>query len=322
MASPTRPLKVGLLLPHWNAGREDTPHRWNDVHAIAERAETIGFDSLWVVDHLLVRLAAVNAQYGDPVTPELAVAEPMGVWEGWSLLAALATVTRRVELGPLVACTGYRNPALLAKIADTVDEISGGRLILGLGAGDFEDEHHTFGFRWDYRVGRFEEALQIIHPLLREGRVDFAGAYYQTRDCERRPRGPRLDGPPFLIGALGTGPRMMGLTARYADLWNGWLAFDRSFPDAVPPLREAIDAACAAIGRDPATLARTVAIRVAFFGQTVRDATPLTGSPRELAEFLRDFAAEGISHVQIWLAPNNLAAVEAFAPVLELLDRG
>jgi alkanesulfonate monooxygenase SsuD/methylene tetrahydromethanopterin reductase-like flavin-dependent oxidoreductase (luciferase family) len=110
-------------------------------------------------------------------------------------------VTERVELAPLVTCTGYRNPALLAKIADTVDEISGGRLILALGAGWHEPEYRAFGFPYDHRVGRFEEALAIIVPLLREGRVDFQGQYYQVRDCVLEPRGPRAGGPPILIGA-------------------------------------------------------------------------------------------------------------------------
>jgi alkanesulfonate monooxygenase SsuD/methylene tetrahydromethanopterin reductase-like flavin-dependent oxidoreductase (luciferase family) len=328
-----RPLKVGLVLPMGTALPRGAPTwlatsydgevaRWPDMLAFARMAEDAGFDSLWVVDHLHVRVPAVTAQFGRPVTPELERLEPIGVWECWSLLAALAAVMRRVELGTIVSCTGYRNPALLAKIADTVDEISGGRLILGLGAGDYEDEHHTFGFRWDRRVTRFEEALAIILPLLRTGQVDFAGEYYSARDCELRPRGPRPAGPSVLIGSLGHGPRMLDLVARNADQWNGWLASSRSHPDVVAPLRDAVDTACVEVGRDPATLVRTLTIGVVFDGETIFGAEPLTGSPEELAEAFRAFAREGIGHVQVWLNPMTMRGVEALAPVLELLDRG
>src|SRR5438046_2801072 len=128
------------------------------------------------------------------------------VWEGWSLLSALAASTRRVELGTLVVATSFRNPALLAKIADTVDEISGGRLVLGLGAGWHEPEYLAFGYPFDHRVSRFAEAIAIIHGLLRDGCVDFDGTYSSPRDCELRPRGPRPQGPPIMIGS--TSPRM------------------------------------------------------------------------------------------------------------------
>jgi alkanesulfonate monooxygenase SsuD/methylene tetrahydromethanopterin reductase-like flavin-dependent oxidoreductase (luciferase family) len=332
-SASTCPLGVGLILPHWSALPPKVPHwfatelprevpRWSDLLALARQAEAAGCDSLWLVDHVLVRWAAVRAQYGGEVPPELAAAPPVGVWECWSLLAALAATTARVALGSIVTCTGYRNPALLAKMADTVDEISGGRLILGLGAGDFEDEHRAFGMRWDHRVGRFAEALAIIHPLLRRGCVDFAGTYYSARDCELRPRGPRPAGPPLLIGALAHGPRMLELTARYADTWNGWLAGGRSHPDVVPPLREAVDAACRGVGRDPATLGRTLTVGVAFGGRTIWGGEPVTGSTEEIAAMFRAFAREGIDHLQVWLNPMTAEGVEQLGTVLEVLARG
>jgi len=143
-----RPLKVGLFLPTGEGDMAGGTPRWNNIKTMVQQAAW-GFDSIWVQDHLLF-------DYGDPGV------RPTGVWECWSLLAALAAVTTRVELGALVACTSFRNPALLAKMADTVDEISGGRLILGLGAGYHEPEFRAFGYPFDHLVGRFEEALQII----------------------------------------------------------------------------------------------------------------------------------------------------------------
>jgi alkanesulfonate monooxygenase SsuD/methylene tetrahydromethanopterin reductase-like flavin-dependent oxidoreductase (luciferase family) len=200
MSVNERPLKVGFHLPHvedWMGGRTA---RWTDVLAIAKRAEEVGFDSLWVADHLLYEFPQGESAHG--------------LWEAWTLLAAVAASTERIELGPVVACTGFRNPALLAKMADTLDEISGGRLILGLGAGYHDFEHRTFGYPSDHLVGRFEEALQIIHGLLRTGSADFEGQWYQMKGCELRPRGPRPEGPPIMIGAIANRPRMLRLVAQ------------------------------------------------------------------------------------------------------------
>ena len=203
MDARRRPFKIGLFVPHFEQPWNGTSLPWTDIAAMAQRAEEIGFDSFWLPDHLLFRFPQVHQQ---------------GAWDAWSLLAALAATTQTIEIGPLVACTSFRNPALIAKMADTIDEISGGRLILGLGAGWHEPEYAAFGFPYDHRVSRFAEALQIITALLRTGHVDFEGDYYTARDCELRPRGPRLEGPPLLIG--GSGERMLRLTARYGDAWN------------------------------------------------------------------------------------------------------
>jgi alkanesulfonate monooxygenase SsuD/methylene tetrahydromethanopterin reductase-like flavin-dependent oxidoreductase (luciferase family) len=223
---------------------------------------------------------------------------------------------------------GFRNPALLAKMADTLDEISGGRLILALGAGWHEPEFRAFGFPFDRRIARFEEGLRIVHALLREGRVDFDGAFYQVRGCELRPRGPRPNGPPLWVGTFGE--RMLRVTARYADAWN--MEWTADAADTLP-WRVKVDAACAEVGRDPATLARTACVMVDLPGWESRpgrdwitdlraDVGPATGSAEHLAAVLRGYAAAGIDHVQVLLAPNTLAGIEAFAPVLERLDRG
>lgn len=306
-----RPLRVGLFLTPMENQASGTTTRWRDVLAMATRAEAVGFDSLWLPDHLIVQWGWEGS-------------EPEGVWEGFSLLAALAAVTERVELGTLVACTGFRNPALLAKMADTIDEISGGRVVLGIGAGWHEAEFRAFGYPFDHRVSRFDEAVTIIHGLLKQGQMTFNGRYYQVRDCELRPRGPRQQGPPILIG--GSGPRMLGLAARYADIWNR--DFDVWNPDVTPYSEEdlrawkpRIDAVCVQEGRDPTTLSRTAGVLVDMPNAPGREGwNALAGSPEEVAEGLRGYARAGFTHVQIWLEPSTLEGVEAFIEVLELLD--
>ena len=296
--------RVGLFLNTAEGVMDGDTPRWKDIIALARRAEEVGFDAVWLPDHLLFRFEG-----------ELS----LGAWEGWSLLAALAAGTQRIGIGTLVACVGHRNPALLAKMADTVDEISGGRLILGLGAGWHEPEFRAFGSPFDHRVARFEEALTIIAALLRDGRVDFEGTYYRARECELRPRGPRSGGPPIMVGS--TGERMIRLAARHADVWNGeWWKFgadDRRAAFA------RLDAACQEIGRDPASLARTLFLAVDAPGAppSGRDwLAPMLGNAEELAALLRTLVDEGVAEVQVWLEPASLAGIEAFAPVLGLLS--
>ncbi len=309
--SAMRPLKVGIFLPFAEYMMDRQTPRWSDLLTMTQRAEALAFDSVWLGDHLLARFPKPQDWLDGHTTS--------GAWDCWSLLAALAAVTKRIEIGPLVSCTSFHNPALLAKKAATVEEISGGRLVLGLGAGWMEPEYHAFGYPFDHRVSRFEEAFTIIRTLLREGQIDFDGTYYQARECELRPRGPRSAGPPILIGSVS--PRMLCLAARHADQWNGWIP-DRSRVEEVAPLRSLVDEACEEVGRDPATLERTLTVSV---NPTERrgsaDTGTLTGSPEMLAEALRAFAQEGISHIQIAFQPMTLASIEAFAPTLELLDR-
>ena len=305
-----RPFKIGVFIPQVEEPWSGRTIGWEELRATAMTAEAVGFDSVWLPDHLLYRFPGVHAQ---------------GVWDVWSLMPALAAVTSRVEIAPLVACASFRNPALIAKMADTIDEISEGRFILGLGAGWHEPEYDAFGFPFDHRVGRFAEALHIIHALLRTGYVDFEGQFYSARNCELRPRGPRPQGPPILIGS--SSPRMMGLMAQYADFWNRDRIND---VDMALDLEAQVDAACLASGRDPATLGRTFGIQVDLLNdkreafiprQWVREPWPLTGTPEELAGQIRAFTRARIDHLIIWLDPVSPTAIEAFAPVLELLDR-
>ena len=304
-----RPLRVGIQLPE-----VEREVRWPEYLAMAHRAEELGYDSIWVGDHLLYR------RPGDP--------EPRGPWECWSILAALAAATSRVELGPLVASTSFHAPAMLAKKASTVDEISGGRLILGLGAGWNETEYAAFGFPFDHRISRFEEAFTIIRTLLTEGAIDFQGTYYTVRDCELRPRGPRPGGPPILLGS--SGERMLAIGAPHVASWNAWYADTGNRPAGVAALRTKVDRAARTAGRDPAEIERTVAVLVRLSGGAGRlqgdtapgGLQPLRGTAEMIAHELRAYAREGIGHVQLVLDPITLRSIEELAPVLELLDRG
>lgn len=301
-----RPLKVGLYIPNGDGPMGYGVERWSDVLDLARAAEAVGFDSIWVADHTLFRFEDVPTH---------------GRWECWSILSALAATTNRVEIGPLVTCMGFRNPALLAKIAETVDEISGGRVILGLGAGWHEPEFTSYGYPFDHRASRFEEGFAIVRDLLRTGHSDFEGRFASTADCDLRPRGTRPQGMPLMIGT--NGERLLRLTAQYADAWNTtWIRH----PHEVPTLRAAVDAACELVDRDPSTLDRTACVFLDLPTYTGRWSwnTPQPPEPLEPAaatDRLHGFAAEGLSHVMLWIDPCTVAGVEAFAETLSLLDR-
>ena len=290
---------LGAEAPH---GR--TP-RFRDIQEMAQVAEDVGLDSYWLADHLLYRFPDSGEN---------------GAWEVFTFLSGVAATTKRILLGPLVACTSFRNPALLAKMAESLDEISDGRFILGLGAGWHQPEYDAFGYPFDHKASRFEEALQIILPLLREGHVDFKGEYYEARDCVLRPRGPSRNGPPIWIGAHR--PRMLRLVARHADAFN--TVWHRT-PDKVTQAYQPMLEACAEIGRDPATLELTAGTfaRILAPGETrPDDANGICGEPEEVAEALRGFAAVGVRHLVVIVSPEDVSGVERFGKVIELLHQG
>jgi probable F420-dependent oxidoreductase len=304
----TRPLRVGIQLPE-----VEREVRWPELVDLARTIEDAGFDAIWFGEHLLYRWPDRPAR---------------GPWEAWTTMGALAAATSRVSIGPLVACTSFHNPALLAKQATTVDEIAGGRFVLGLGAGWNETEFRAFGFPFDQRIARFEEAFTIIRTLLQEGQIDFDGHFHQARECELLPR-PRPGGPRLLIGS--NGPRMLRIAAPHVQAWNTWYADTHNTPEGVAPLRDLVDAACRDVGRDPAAIARTVAVHVRMpggQGRTMGNTTatqrvvPLEGSPEVIADGLRAYAAVGVSEVQVVLDPIDRPSVVRFAAVLPLLDRG
>jgi len=192
-----------------------------------------------------------------------------------------------------------------------------------LGAGWNETEYRAFGFPFDRRVSRFEEAFTIIRSLLREGHVDFEGEFYSAPDCELMPR-PRPGGPPLMVGSWGD--RMLAITIPHVDAWNAWYSATGNRPEGVAPLRAQVDAACLAAGRKPADVQRTVAVLVQLPGAIGRrndEATrvqPLEGSAHDIADELRAYAREGIKQVQLVIDPITEGSIEALAPVLDDLD--
>ncbi len=186
-------MKLGFMVPTWTT----TSLAWREVLDVSQAAVDVGFDSLWVTDHFL--LESTNAelrQRAGVSVPEQSEEVAEGYLECFSTLAALAAVIPKVQLGSFVACARYRNPALLAKIADAIDAISDGRFVLGVGAGDSEDEHQRFGFPTGHHVSRFEETLAILRGLFTQGELELSGEHYQVRQARLFPRGPRADGPP------------------------------------------------------------------------------------------------------------------------------
>jgi alkanesulfonate monooxygenase SsuD/methylene tetrahydromethanopterin reductase-like flavin-dependent oxidoreductase (luciferase family) len=301
-----RPIKIGIMLPESEYEMAGKTAGWADYLAMAETIEESGFDSLWFADHLQTKLPN---------------GEPQGAWECWSILSAFAAVTKRIEIGPFVTATAYRNPALIAKIAETVDEISGGRLILGVGSGWAEWEYHVYGFPFDHRASRFEEALHVITNLVRTGGVDFEGEYYMVRDCLLRPRGPRPQGMPIMIGTF-SGERMMRLSARHADHWNIWANAFGNRAEGLVPLLQKIDDYCRDSDRKPASLERSASVLVDFEGAYGRPGQPvpsLTGTPRQLADEYLRYAEAGVGHLQLYPDPCTVDGIKRCAEAVALL---
>ena len=236
-----------------------------------------------------------------------------------TLLTALAVAVPRVRLGTYVTAMPLRNPALLAKMAETLDEVSGGRFILGLGAGWNEPEFTAFGVPFERRFDAFEEGLRIIASMFHHGYADLDGTWWKARHAPIAPRGPRPSGPPIMIGTGGS--RMLRLTAELADEWNAGM----HLPDELAPLLAKVDAACAEVGRDPATMPRsaeTLMRTIDAHADGAPGTREIRGTPAELASALRRYGELGLSHVQVQLLPNRVEAVEAFRPVFGELARG
>jgi probable F420-dependent oxidoreductase len=295
-------MQIGVVLPIAENEALGGVPSYSYIRSYAKKAEALGFDSVWIYDHLLYRWPP------DPATH--------GIWECWTLLTAIAEATERVTLGTIVLCLPFRHPAVLAKMAATLDEVSGGRLILGLGAGWHQPEFDAFGIPFDHLASRFEEGLKIIGPLLREGKVDFSGKYYSAPNCEIIPRGPRPSGPPILVA--GAKPRMLRLTAEHADQWNvAWFGS----VDGTAKRRADLAAACAEVGRDPATITLTVGVNVAY-PEPGAEARPiekvLSGTTEQIANELRRYAESGADHLICGIDPSTEESLERFAEAVRM----
>lgn len=272
---------------------------------MARAAEAVGFDSIWMGDHLLYR-----DEPGE-----------RGPLEAFSLLAALAASTDRIALGPLVACLPFREPVVLAKMAATLDEIAGGRLTLGVGAGWNRDEFDAAGIPFGDRVGRSLEAYEIVRPLLAGERVTFSGTWYRTDDAVLLPRPARRI--PLMVGSTGT--RVLTAALGSADVWNLWGPWHGNDPAGFSAENARVSEVASGLGRDPTSIERSVcvftAIELAPGEEPVdEDVEPLTGSAGDIARGIRAFADAGADEVILVPSPNTERAIRAFGDVLARLD--
>jgi alkanesulfonate monooxygenase SsuD/methylene tetrahydromethanopterin reductase-like flavin-dependent oxidoreductase (luciferase family) len=292
-------MKVGVVLPIAEEIAGEGVPDYALVRTLALDAEAAELDSVWVFDHLLFRFDGVTT----------------GIHECWTVLSAIAEATSRVELGTLVMCTGFRNAALLAKMAATLDHVSGGRLILGIGAGWHDPEYDAFGYPPDYKVSRFEESIGVIADLIRTGRAEHQGRFVTARDAVLVP--PARPDLPILVASFG--PRMLDLTARHADQWNtAWFgAPDEGLAEA----RAALGGACARVGRAAGEIAITVGVNVRYAGAPPSEEPALEGTPSEIAAGLRAHAAAGVDHVIANVQPATRETFAAFSEAVAIYRR-
>lgn len=303
-------MQIGLIVQLHGRPGGRTP-TWHSISTLAATVERSGFDSFVFEDALLYR--------GET--------ETNGCWESVSIAAALAATTQRISIGQSVINSPYRSPALMAKIADTIDEISGGRYLFGIGAGNTPDsDYEAFGFPKDVRYSRFAEAIHIIFNLLKTGSVDFEGRYYSASKTELVLRGPRLQGPPIIIAAAGR--KMLRLAAQYADGWNWW-GRDETLDQTVKRMRPIVielERACEDLGRDPASLVRTfdlyTVVPEGFSTEGSGLEQAVTGSSEQIAEHILGLSELGFQEVRCDLYPKTPDAVEAMQPVVDLLHAG
>jgi alkanesulfonate monooxygenase SsuD/methylene tetrahydromethanopterin reductase-like flavin-dependent oxidoreductase (luciferase family) len=298
-----RSFEIGVVLPLNQYGADRVTPRWSVVRDMVLRAETIGFDTVWTPDELLWK------PKDRPV---------IGVWEGIAMAGAVAASTTRVKVGTWVLSALHRNAGIIAKAAETLDEISGGRFVFGLGAGHpWPGQAHAFGLPEDQTFARFEEALEVIVPLMRNGHADFEGTWHAARDLPQEPVGPRPGRIPLMIG--GNGPKGQRHAARHADIWSSW-AEERSDLSEFAPRLASLDQICAEIGRDRATLGRSAGVEVHPLERADQEAGAIAGSATEIADAVRTFREAGFTQLEIMMTPGTVAALEALAPVLEILD--
>ena len=277
-------LRIGVQLPE-----VERRVPWPEYVAMARAAEDVGFDSIWVGDHLLYRDDG---------------REERGPWDVWSLLSALAAVTHRVRLGPLVACTAYCSPGLLARRAAAVQEISGGRLTLGLGAGWNETEFHAFGLPFDHRASRFCESFEIIRRLLTGERVTMTGRFHVVHDAVLLPA-PAV-APLLMVGS--TGQRVLQAALAHADVWNIWHDWYGNTPEGFARENDRISKIVRDAGREPLDVTRSATVFVAVGDATgdrphARNSAAVTGDPETIVAQLATFAEAGVQEAILVVSP-------------------
>ena len=292
-------MKIGVVLPMAEVDLPSGDMTWPSIRGFTRAVEAAGLDSVWVFDHFFN-----DPEDGGPLE---------AMHEAWSMLVATAAVTERVQIGSIVLCAGFRHPGLLAKMAATADEVSDGRIILGLGAGWHDPEYEAFGFPKDHRVSRLQETLDVVRPLLDGERVTYDGAYVTLRDAVLVP--PPRHHVPILVAA--DGPRMLALTASHADAWN--TAWYGAPDDAFRERFAAFDAALAAADRDPAAVERTVGIRIAGpEGHAGGDDEAFVGSVQDVARILDEYEALGSDHLIVGLEPIVDSSLEHLCAAIAL----
>ncbi len=304
-------MKIGLI--NGLNGRPDTDPpapTWASIKDRALLAESIGFDMFVYEDALLYR--------GKEHTN--------GVWESMTMSGAIAEATSTIRFGQSVVNSPYRSPAMVVSMAEALNEISGGRYVLGIGAGNTADsDYEAFGFPTDHRYSRFAEAIEIIHSLSRTGRANFEGAYYSVKDSEIVLRGTDGTGP-FINIAAG-GEKMMTLVARFADAWNWW-SWDLTAEGIAGHLAGPIgllEAACEEVGRDPGSVVRTLdlySVTPPGFEAPDDRTNAVFDSAEAIAEHILSTATSGIAEVRLDLTDTTLGAIEAMAPVVDLVHAG
>lgn len=297
----TGPFQLGIVLPLDQQGPERSTVPWATIRELALRAEEIGFDTIWTPDELVWFV-------GEP---------PRGFWDGVSMAGAVAASTSRAKVGTWVMSALHRNPGIIAKTAETLDEISGGRFVFGLGAGhDWPGQARAFGLPEAAIFARFEEALEIIVPLIREGRASFEGSHHAARDLPQAPRGPRPGRMPLLIG--GNGPKGQRAAVRHADIYSCYIE-ERAEVAEVAPRLASLEAICAELGRDPASIGRSVGVSVRPLEAAGFQPNVISGSAEEIADAFRSFRDAGFTQLEIMVGPGTIAAFEALAPVVEAI---
>lgn len=295
----TERLRVGVQLPE-----VERVVRWPEYLSMAIAAEEAGFDSVWVGDHIL---------YRDDGRPE------RGPWDSWVILAALASTTKRVRLGPLVSCAAFRSPGVLARMASTVDEVSQGRLVLGLGVGWNDVEFRAFGIPLDQRASRFSEEFEITRRLLNRERVNFDGRFYKLENAVLLPPPSRV--PPLMIGS--SGDRVLHATLPFVDAWNVWFSLYGNTPEGFVQESAKVDAAAEAVGRPPVEIARSACVLVALdtisVERSFEGVVPLTGSLERIAQGLRELAEAGADEAILVVTPMNERSIRTLGEMLPLV---